>query len=161
MPPLPSGHSGAATTGQPAKEMGCVSRPMAGRQGWALPLISIHSLPMAGALTGVAGAMSTSQSWNSALTLSRYARRKRCARRYQSAGCSRPDRKRSTDSGSKSCGRWRRFCRCRLPPSLAVTMKAAARASAASGHRTSSRAPSVRAARSTAARAGALANSRK
>ena len=52
MPPVPSGHSGAVTTGQPANEMGCVSKPMAARQGCCVPLRSSHSVPISGALTG-------------------------------------------------------------------------------------------------------------
>jgi hypothetical protein len=71
IPPAPSGHIGAATTGQPANEIGWVSRPIAGRLGCFTPLISSQSVPMAGELTGVAGVISTSHCSNSALTRSR------------------------------------------------------------------------------------------
>ena len=71
MPSVLVGHIGAVTTGQPANEIGCVSKPMAARQGCCVPLMSSHSVPMIGALTGVAAVMSTSQSANSALMRSR------------------------------------------------------------------------------------------
>ena len=57
MPWVLVGHIGAVTTGQPANEIGCVSKPMAARQGCWLPLMSSHSVPMSGALTGVAAVM--------------------------------------------------------------------------------------------------------
>src|SRR5205814_8508617 len=42
---VPPGHSGAATTGQPAKAIGCVSQPIEGRAGSVVPLTSISSVP--------------------------------------------------------------------------------------------------------------------
>ena len=122
MPCLPWGQTGAVTTGHPANEMGCVSRPMAARQGKRWPCRSNHSVPIGWAATGVAGASSTSQCWNKSLTLSRYTRRKRWARTYQAAGCNAPARKRSTDNGSKSSALCRSASRCKAPPSLAVTI---------------------------------------
>ena len=53
-PPVPDGHIGAATTGQPANEMGWVSSPSDGRQGCCVPLMSSHSVPSVGAATGKA-----------------------------------------------------------------------------------------------------------
>lgn len=60
------GQSGAAQTGRPRQEIGCVSRPMLARAGSIWPASDRVSVPMAVAGTGVAGAISTSWRANSA-----------------------------------------------------------------------------------------------
>jgi hypothetical protein len=104
MPPVPSGHMGAATTGQPANEMGWVSRPMDGPTG---QLLAVDVQPLGaddGRATGVAGREQHVPVLKQRVDLVAVRRRKRWARRYQAAGCSAPAMKRSTDSGSKSVG---------------------------------------------------------
>ncbi len=96
--------TGTAQTGRPMNEIGCVSRPRLGRAGRRRPLISIHSVPIAGATHGVAGAIRTSTSRNSSAARSANQRRSRCAWSSHAAGNSAPARKRSRDSGSKSRG---------------------------------------------------------
>ena len=85
-----------------------------------VPLMSSHSAPITGALTGVAAVSKTAQSLNNGLTLLRYWQRTRCALMVQSASCNVLAINLSTGNGSNASALVRRSCKCRLPPSLAV-----------------------------------------
>ena len=60
--------TGTATTGRPMNEMGCVIRPMLGRDIISTPLMVIMSWPIFVAVRGVAGARITSTSLKSFIT---------------------------------------------------------------------------------------------
>ncbi len=121
--------------------------------------MSSHSVPMAGAVQGVAGAISTSTSAQPAATWRANQRRTRCACVTQAAGSSAPARKRSRDSGSKSSGRVFRSSRCSAEPSAWLMRKAAARARSTCGQCTVRVAPRAAATAATAARASGSAMS--
>ena len=101
--------TGAQITGRPMQLIGCVINPVFGRAGISRPRMVMVSWPIFCAGRGVAGARITFTVSKSFITIRKYQSRTRCACRYQAAGISAPAIRRSTISGSKSCGRLRRF----------------------------------------------------
>ena len=126
------------------------------------PSISSHSVPISGALTGVAGASSTSHRSEQRLHLlaveaAKALRLQVPVRRLQRAGDEAVD---ATAARSRRA-RVRSSGRCRLPPSACGDDEGGGARQRRSGHSTTSAAPSAAPRASTASRAGASALSWK